>query len=425
MTLAAFILTGAVGVLPPTHEASAAQAPETIAAIVVHGNQVVSDEDVLKMAGVTVGMPFTSSTIAEVTARLKATGKFESVEVLKRYASIDDFSKIALVINASEGPVRIANMFGTPVGGAGPHVVKRPAWRGLMFMPIFDAEDGYGVTFGARVAYPKVIGPRSRLSFPLTWGGTRKANVELERTFTSGPISRVEFGGGIQQRRNPAYDENDRRERGWARAEKAFGGFRAGGTVGWQRVTFGETREDFQSIGVDVIYDTRLDPVLPRNAVFATASVERLGYESREAIVRTRVDARGYVGLIGQQVLVTRVLLEDANHPQPEYLRSLLGGWSNLRGFEPGFKTGDTLVAGSLEWRMPISSPLSFGKLGVSVFGDWGTVYEKDQRFRDQTLHRDIGISGWLALAGFRMSVGVAHGIGATTRVSFGGGLTF
>jgi outer membrane protein insertion porin family len=190
-------------------------------------------------------------------------------------------------------------------------------------------------------------------------------------------------------------------------------------------VTFGETREDFQSIGVDAIYDTRLDPVLPRNAVFATASVERLGFESRDAIVRTRIDARGYVGLIGQQVLVMRVLREDANHPQPDYLRSLLGGWSNLRGFEPGFQTGDTLVAGSLEWRMPISSPLSFGKVGVSVFGDWGTVYEKDQRFRDQTLHRDIGISGWMAVAGFRMSVGVAHGIGATTRISFGGGLTF
>ncbi len=405
--------------------AQAAQAPETIAAIVVHGNQVVSDEDVLKMAGVTVGAPFTSSTIAEVTARLKATGKFESVEVLKRYASIDDFSKITLVINASEGPVRIANMFGVPAGGAGPQVVKRPAWRGLMFMPIFDAEDGYGVTFGARVAYPKVIGPRSRLSFPLTWGGTRKANVELERTFTSGPFSRLEFGGGIQQRRNPAYDENDRRERGWARAEKAFGDFRAGGTVGWQRVTFGETREDFQSIGADAIYDTRLDPILPRNAIFATASVERLAFESRDAIVRTRVDARGYVGLIGQQVLVMRALLEDANQPQPEYLRSLLGGWSNLRGFEPGFQTGDTLVAGSLEWRTPISSPLSFGKLGVSVFGDWGTVYEKGERFRDQTLHRDIGISGWMAVAGFRLSVGVAHGIGATTRVSFGGGLTF
>jgi outer membrane protein assembly factor BamA len=263
------------------------------------------------------------------------------------------------------------------------------------------------------------------LSFPLTWGGTRRAGVELERSFTTGPVSRVEVGGAIQQRRNPAYDENDRRQRMWARAEKAFGDLRVGGVTGWQRVTFAGAREDFRSIGVDAIFDTRLDPVLPRNAVFASASAERLFFESGEPVVRTRLDARGYVGLIGQQVLVMRVLREDAHQPQPLYLRSLLGGWSNLRGFEAGFKTGDTLVATSLEWRVPISSPLSFGKVGVSVFADWGTAYEKGERFRDQNLHRGIGASAWLAAAGLRISLGVAHGKGAGTRVSFGGGLTF
>ena len=122
---------------------------------------------------------------------------------------------------------------------------------------------------------------------------------------------------------------------------------------------------------------------------------------------------------------ILRVLREDANRPQPLYLRSLLGGWSNLRGFEAGYKTGDTLVATSVEWRMPISSPLSFGKLGISLFADWGTAYEKGQRLRDQTLDRGLGGSVWLALTGFRLSVGVARGKGAGTRVNFGGGLTF
>ena len=150
-------------------------------------------------------------------------------------------------------------------------------------------------------------------------------------------------------------------------------------------------------------------------------------WNSRAAthVVRTRLDARGYLGLFGQQVLVVRVIREDATEPQPLYLRSLLGGWSNLRGFEAGFETGDTLVATSIEWRMPISSPLSFGKLGVSVFADWGTVYEKGERFRDQTLHNGIGAGGWLAFAGLRVGVGVAHGRGAGTRVSFAGALTF
>ena len=401
------------------------QAPEIITSIVIHGNQVVTDEEVLKIAGISVGEPFTNRTIDEVTARLKAARKFESIEVLKRYASIDDFSKITVVINASEGSVRITNVLpGMGVLG-GPKVVKSAKWRSFMGMAVFDAEDGYGVTYGMRLAYPKVIGPRSRLSFPLTWGGTRKAGVELEKSFTSGPISRVEFGGGIQQRRNPAYDENDRRQRVWGRGEKMFGDLRAGGTVGWQRVNYAGAEEDFVSVGADATFDTRLDPILPRNAVYGMASVEQLEFEGGNSIVRTRLDARGYLGLFGQQVLVARVIREDANEPQPQYLRSLLGGWSNLRGFEPGFETGDTLVATSIEWRMPITSPLSFGKIGVSVFADWGTVYEKGERFRDQTFHNGIGAGGWMAMAGLRLGVGVAHGRGAGTRVSFAGALTF
>ena len=141
-----------------------------------------------------------------------------------------------------------------------------------------------------------------------------------------------------------------------------FGDLRAGGTLGWQRVNYSGAEEDFVSVGADATFDTRLDPILPRNAVYGMASVEQLEFEGGNSLVRTRIDARGYLGLFGQQVLVARVIREDATQPQPQYLRSLLGGWSNLRGFEPGFDTGDTLVATSIEWRMPISSPLSFGK---------------------------------------------------------------
>jgi len=407
---------GAVQGAPPIKE-------ETITAVIVHGNQIVSDDEVIKLSGITIGAPFTASTIAEVTQKLKASGKFKSVDVQKGWASIDDATKIIVIINASEGSVRISDPF--HLNGGDPQVVKRGLLGSWQAFPMFDAEDGYGITFGVRMSYPDVIGPGSRLSFPMTWGGTRQIGAELERSFTKGVLSRVQFGTAIQQRRNPGYDENDLRKRVWGRAEKRFGPFRAGGIFGWQRVAFGAIKEDFRSAGVEAVFDTRIDPVLPRNAVFVTATAERLFFEARESIVRTRVDARAFIGTFGQQVLVVRALREDANQAQPLYLRSLLGGWSNLRGFEAGFKTGDTLVATSLEYRIPISSPLSVGKLGVSVFADWGTAYEKGQRFRDQTLDQGVGASVWLALTGFRLSVGVAHGKGATTRFSFGGGLTF
>ena len=44
---------------------------------------------------------------------------------------------------------------------------------------------------------------------------------------------------------------------------------------------------------------------------------------------------------------------EDANRPLPIYVKSLVGGWSSLRGFTAGAFTGDTAVTGSLEVRVP------------------------------------------------------------------------
>jgi len=409
-----------------------AQAGEVIAAILVHGNQVISTEEVTTIAGVKVSDPFTDKTIAEVTARLKASGKFETVDVRKRYASIEDMSQITLVILANEGSVRITL---PALPGGDTKVERRGAWHSLMFMPLLDGEDGYGFTYGVRVAYPQPIGPHSRLSFPLTWGGTRQAGAELDRTFLSGPVSRIEFGGAIQQKENPAYDIRDGRDRVWGRVEKVMGRVRVGSTGGYQRVSFADVIDHFTTIGADATLDTRLDSSLPRNAVYVNASIEHVMFGDSSTTLppgegtslnRTRVDARGYLGLFGQQIVVARVLGEDVDRPAPLYMRSLLGGWSNLRGFEAGFRTGDTLLATSLEWRMPITSPLSsFGKMGVSVFVDWGTAYDHGQKLADQKWDQGAGGGVWLTITAFRMSVGVAHGRGSGTRVNFGGGLTF
>ena len=78
-------------------------AVETVAAIQVQGNTATPDADVLRMAGVSVGMPFEATTIDAVTKRLRNAGKFDSVEVRKRFASLSDLSQIALVIVVDEG----------------------------------------------------------------------------------------------------------------------------------------------------------------------------------------------------------------------------------------------------------------------------------------------------------------------------------
>lgn len=402
----------------PTPQAS----KEVITEILVHGNHVSSDEEIIKLSGVSIGAPFGPTTIADITGRLRAAGKFDDVSVMKRLGSIEDSSRIVVVIVVNEGPVRIEvpKLPQEPV-----RVVKRRGPGNLMYMPILDAEDGYGVTFGVRVAYPGLIGERSRLSFPLTWGGLKRAGVELDRRFLSGPLSRIEFGGVIQRRENPAYEEDDDRKRMWVRGERAAGPLRAGATLGWQRVSFADLEDDMTTVGADVAFDTRLDPVLPRNAVFASASWERFGFETGDPVHRVRLDARGYIGVFRQNVVVLRAVREDANRAQPPYLRSLLGGWSSLRGFKAGSFTGDTMVTGSIELRIPLTTPLSVGKLGVSIFADTGTAYEKGQRFRDQSLQTGIGGSFWFTVAAFRMGLSVAHGRGADTRVNFGAGLTF
>ena len=86
---------------------------------------------------------------------------------------------------------------------------------------------------------------------------------------------------------------------------------------------------------------------------------------------------------------------------------------------------GDTLVATAAEVRVPLTSPLEIGKIGVSGFFDAATVYDKGGRLADQSWKKGIGASVWLSAAIVRLNVAVAHGIGATTRLHVGGSLSF
>src|ERR1700682_953520 len=64
-----------------------AESSEVIAAIRVHGNLITPEDEILRIADVHVGMSFEPTTPEQITARLKAAKRFQSVEVLKRFAS--------------------------------------------------------------------------------------------------------------------------------------------------------------------------------------------------------------------------------------------------------------------------------------------------------------------------------------------------
>jgi hypothetical protein len=395
---------------------------EVLAEIRIHGNVLTPDDEVRQLAGLDVGMAIAPDTPTSVATRLRATHRFEHVEVLKRFASIADPTQIVLVVILDEGPVKIESSAGP---GQPARVVRDRRFR-LMFLPLFKFEDGYGVSYGARFARASPLGRRSQLSFPLTWGGDKRAAVELDKDFTGGPVSRVGAGVSVSRRRNPFYEQDDDRQRIWFTAERDLSSsLRASATAGWQHVAFLDRPAGnavLVQTGADLVFDTRLDPFLARNAVYARAGWDRTMFPAipGSAINQTSVDAQGYIGLLGQSVLVVRGLREDADRPLPPYLKSMLGGTSNLRGFRTGTAVGDTLVAGSIELRLPLTSPLQIGKVGVSAFVDVAKAYDKGERFADRKFERGIGGGVWFSAAFLRLTVAVAHGMGGSTRVQVG-----
>ena len=428
-----------VAILAMSASGTSLAAADVVAGIQVQGNTATTDEEVRRLADVRIGMPVDDTTIEAVAARLRAAKRFERVEVLKRFASIADPSQIMLVIIVDEGPVQIV-MTGDPDH---PTRVARKRLPNLLVLPILDKEDGRGLTYGARLTLPDPnwMGKRSRVTFPLTWGGSKRAGIDLEKRLDGGLLDRVTAGGSISRRTNLAFQQDDDRARLYVRGEREFTRtLRLGAATAWQHASFEGVADRFTQVGGDVIVDTRVDPILARNAVYARAAWEHLRFGDgtrvtpsqtgsyagyRGSANRTELDGRGYLGVIGQAVLAGRVQRVDSDRPLPPYLQPQLGGLSTLRGFRAGSEVGDTMVAMSAELIVPLTSPLKIGKMGVSAFIDRGTVYNKGERFSDQTLKEGYGGSVWFAATVFRLNIAVAHGRGASTRVHIGGNVTF
>jgi outer membrane protein assembly factor BamA len=395
-----------------------AYAQGVVGEVRVHGNHTTPDAEVLAIVGEIVGKPATDALIAEITQKLEKSGRFDGVEIRKRFRSIDNPDDILLMVMVDEFP-------GIDEFDLGPPNPMRRFWTSGMFLPILSHEDGYGFTYGARVSFVDRLGPRSRISVPLTWGGERQARVQLERTFKTGPIDRLSGEAGIGRRVNPHYELGDRRRSYNARVERAVARWlRLGAGGGMDDVTFGDTIDTLKRFGADVTLDTRVDPAFPRNAVHATFGWERLKFDSGRTNRRT-ADMRGYLGLFGQTVLAVRGLSITADSALPAYEQNLLGGASNLRGFDAGFKANDNLAAVSAELRIPMTSPLSVGRFGIKAFVDAGTAYAFGERFEDQQLDRAFGGGVYMHLTVLSLSLDVAKAHGGDTRFHFGLGVTF
>jgi len=407
-------------------------AQEVVAAIQVHGNTLTSTDEVIHASGIAVGDQVSDKTLADAEARLRAAIKPDSVDVLKRFASISDPTQVLILIQLDEGPVRvdipdidvpIPTMPGPPVSRT--TIVRRSRFS-VMFVPILGAEDGYGLTYGAHFAFAGHRAARRRIVVPASWGGDKRIAAEYQQEFSRRFAPRVRAGALLQRRTHPFYDENADRTRVWGRTEwPVLRDVRAGAEVAWQSSSLSGQDVEARSIGADVIVDTRVDPLMPHNAIFVRSAVERLRFSSTNSAIRTEIDANGYVGMYRGTVLALRAVREDFNRPALAFYKSMLGGSRNLRGFRAGRAVGDTLVAASVELRIPTTSPLRIARFGYSIFMDAGTTYDKGMRFGNQKLEKGVGAGVWATAPLFRLSVAVARGIGSGMRAHIGAGLTF
>jgi outer membrane protein assembly factor BamA len=405
---------------------------EVVAAIQVHGNTLTSTDEVIRASGIAVGDRVSDKMLADAEARLRAAIKPDAVDVLKRYASISDQTQVLVLIQLDEGPVRVeipdidvpvAKMPVPPP--TRPTVVRRSRFN-VMFVPILGAEDGYGITYGAQFAFAGHRTNRRRIVVPASWGGDKRIGAEYQQEFSRRFAPRLRTGAFVQRRTHPFFDDNADRARVWGRTEwPLLRRVRTGAEVAWQSSSLVGQTVEAKSIGADIVVDTRIDPLMPHNAIFVRSAVERLHFSPSNNAVRTEIDANGYVGVYRGIVIALRAVREDFSHPAPAFYKSLLGGSRNLRGFRAGHAVGDTLVAGSIELRIPTTSPLRMARFGYSIFMDAGTTYDKGQRFRDRQFEKGAGAGVWLTAPLFRFSAAVARGIGSGMRTHIGAGLTF
>ena len=395
---------------------SRAHAQETIAEIRVHGNHTTPDADVIGLSGLKPGEPATDARLAEAERALRTSNRFDEVEVRKRFRSIENPADILVMIVIDERAGVSADDL-TP--GFGDRVRSAVQW-----LPILNYAEGYGLTYGIRAAIANPAGEDSQLSFPFSWGGERRAGVELERSFND-QRTRAGVALWVNRRVNPFYDLRDFRQQVRFEADHAVVPWmRVGAGARIAHVEFGDAYSArHTAVGPHVTFDTRINPLFPRNAIHTRIEWERLAFESGSA-GRFSTDARGYIGL-GLPVLALRAQLLRSDGALPQAEQSLLGGGDSLRGYRAGHRAGDSLAAVSAELRVPLNSPLRVSQFGVKGFIDAGTVWNSGEQLGDQRFERGIGGGVFLGAAVAMLNLDVAWPEEGKPRVHFGLGISF
>jgi hypothetical protein len=403
-----------------------AQGPDVITDIRVHGNHTTADAEIVALSGLARGEIASDERLRRAERLLLDTGRFAAVELRRRFASIEDPSVILVMIVVDEhDAVREGDL--TP----GPVARLRAA---SMWLPIISYSDGYGFTYGARVSVIDVLGNRSRVSVPMTWGGERGIALEAQRTL-GGPVRILSGSLGVRRRINPHFDVADLRQEARLDAERPLlSWLRAGAGVRIAQVEFGGDGARHTGAGMHATLDTRVDPSFPRNAVHAQLGWEHLWFSGAERRApaptpggagRWLADVRGYVGVAGSAVLALRGQIATSDAPLPAPEQALLGGGGSLRGYRTGYRAGDNMAALSAELRVPLTSPRRVGRFGVKAFVDSGAVWASGERLRRQRFDRGAGAGVYFGAAALSAGLDIAWPESGKPRAHIGLGVSF
>ena len=150
----------------------------------------------------------------------------------------------------------------------------------------------------------------------------------------------------------------------------------------WQTSSLNGEEVRATSLGADIVVDTRVDPLMPHNAIFVRSAVERLFFSPAGTAMQNRNRREWVCRVVSRDGARPQSVREDFSQPAPAFYKSVLGGSRNLRGFRAGYAVGDTLVTGSVELRIPATSPLRIARFGYSIFMDAGTTYDHGRAVR-------------------------------------------
>jgi len=115
------------------------------------------------------------------------------------------------------------------------------------------------------------------VSFPLSWGATRRAAIEADRTFMTDRSRGSPAASASRSARTRIFLVDDRRTEVKARGERrVFNMLTFGGELGRTRLTFKPVQENFWTTGADVTLDTRRDPSFPSDAILTSVTWSRL-----------------------------------------------------------------------------------------------------------------------------------------------------